>query len=452
MGGQGMKFVALGGLALMACSGEIQTKPTDAWKDSVQTTMGIVRIDTRDQEVDDAGWDREWVTVDLELIYGGEDSPVTLESTPDWSGVGAIHIRGNSSMEYEKKQYALETRDTDGKDIDIAPFGLPAEEDWVLAAPYSDKTLMRNHLMFQWARAIGRYAPRTYFVELFMEDGGETLDSSDYRGVYVFTEKIKRDKNRVDVAKMSEDDVAGSDVTGGYLLKRDWVEGNVLTTEVYDDELVLKYPKEDKVTDAQMDYLTGYLSDFERALQRKDGSHAEYADLASFADHMMMMELSRNVDAYVLSTYMHKDRDGLLTMGPIWDFNGSLGNADYFESWESEGWHYENSEFPGDNPNGFHWYAELLKDADYQALLSQRWTEHRAGPWSDEKLMADIDTTVALLQEAQERNFERWPVLGDQIWPNDEEAHTRKTYEAEIEYLKTWLNARIQWLDSQWLK
>ena len=65
-------------------------------------------------------------------------------------------------------------------------------------------------------------------------------------------------------------------------------------------------------------------------------------------------------------------------MGPIWDFNGSLGNADYFESWESEGWHYENSEFPGDNPNGFHWYAELLKDADYQALLSQRWTEHRA--------------------------------------------------------------------------
>jgi hypothetical protein len=165
-----------------------------------------------------------------------------------------------------------------------------------------------------------------------------------------------------------------------------------------------------------------------------------------------MAELSRDVDAYVLSTFMHKKRGGLLTMGPIWDYNGALGNADYFESWEPEGWHYENPEFPADNPNGFHWYERLLEDPDFQARLSERWTEHRLGPWSDDALLAEIDTTAALLSDAQQRKFERWPVLGEAIWPNDDGAEERHTYEAEIAYLKEWLLARTAWLDSQWME
>ncbi len=28
-------------------------------------------------------------------------------------------------------------------------------------------------------------------------------------------------------------------------------------------------------------------------------------------------------------------------MGPIWDYNGALGNADYFCCFLTEGWHYE---------------------------------------------------------------------------------------------------------------
>ena len=125
-------------------------------------------------------------------------------------------------------------------------------------------------------------------------------------------------------------------------------------------------------------------------------------------------------------------------------------SADYFESWETEGWHYENSEFPADNPNGFHWYSELLNDPEFQALLSDRWSEHRAGPWSDEALMADIDATALLLNESQEHNFGRWDVLGEYIWPNDEGAVDRETYAEEVEYLKNWLLERTAWLDAQW--
>ena len=451
--GKEMKGLSIGCVMalLVGCTTTEQEYPPGGFEEETQTQLGIVRIDTHDVVVDDREWENDWVAVDIDFIEGTSSTPASFETSPVWSGQGGIHVRGNSSRGYEKKQYALETWDAEGNDIDVAPFGLPEEEDWILQGPFSDKTLMRNHLMFHWARAIGRYAPRTHFVELFMADDGEPLRASHYRGVYVLTEKIKRDKNRVDVEKMTETDNEAPNVQGGYLLKRDWLDGNEVITDLYEDELVMTYPKADKMTDPQRDYLRGYLNDFERALNKEDGSYTDYADRDSFIDQMMMMELSRNVDAYVLSTHMHKKRDGLLTMGPIWDFNGSLGNADYFESRDLEGWHYENSEFPADNPNGFHWYAQMLKDDDFQSRLRERWTAHREGPWSDASLVADIDTTAALLEEAQERNFERWPVLGDQVWPNDVDATERETYAEEVAYLKSWLTSRAAWLDTQWL-
>lgn len=417
-----------------------------------QTAVSIVRIDTRDVVVDERVDDRQWVTVDIELIESNNETDATFDGSVSWSGQAGIHLRGNSTVSYDKKQYALEGRNSTGEDGDLSPFGMPSEEDWVLQAPYSDKTLMRNHLMYTYSRAIGRYAARTHFVELYMEDGGDTLGTEDYRGVYVFMEKIKRNKHRVDIEKLEPTDTTSPNINGGYLLKRDWIEGHEVVTDLYEDQLVLEYPKADKVTGSQHKYIQEYLNQFEQALARADGSHADFADIDSFVDHMLMAEMSRDVDAYVLSTFMHKPRAGLLNMGPVWDFNGALGNADYFESWETEGWHYENPEFPADNPNGFHWYEHLLADADFQNRLRERWTEHRLDVWSDEALMGEIDKTATLLAQAQVRNFERWPVLGESIWPNDEGARDRETYEEEIAYLKQWLLDRTAWLDSQWME
>ena len=130
-GGEMRNWMWTVGLALcVACSG------SDDFKE-VQSSLGIVRLDTKGEGV---GEDREWVDVDLAFIEGSADSPANVEDKPTWSGHGAIHLRGNSSMGYDKKQYALETRDAAGNDIDVEPFGLPEEEDWVLHAPYSDKT------------------------------------------------------------------------------------------------------------------------------------------------------------------------------------------------------------------------------------------------------------------------------------------------------------------------
>jgi len=376
--------------------------PAIAW-------IGVTIDDGSDP--DDRPENREWMAADIEVRV--DDGVVQ-------AGRAGIHVRGNSSAYFDKKSYALETWDADDSDLDVSLLGLPAEEDWVLQGPYSDKTLIRNHLIYTLSRDIDRYAARTRFVELEV--------NGDYRGVYVLMEKIKRDPVRVDLA------------SGAVLLKRDWVEGGdaFIRTEACRDIVKVEWPES---TEGVLDRLNAVESE----LLAGDFSSV---DLDSFVDHMLTVELGRNVDGYVLSTWITLSEDDVLGMGPVWDYNGALGNASYFRAWMVEGWHYENPEFPGDNPNGFCWYDALLASSEFQELRRERWRAHRAGVWSDEAIAARIDEAVGVVTPAAERNFDRWPILGEEIWPNDAGAEDRETYAEEVEYLKGWVVDRAAWLDS----
>ena len=382
---------------------------------TVPGSVGLPRVSVTVDEgldPDDEPDGRDWMPADLEVTENG----VVVHE-----GRAGIHVRGNSTRGYEKKSYALETWDSQDNDADVALLGLPAEEDWVLQGPYSDKTLIRNHLAYTLYRDLGRYAARTRFVEVEV--------NGDYRGVYVFMEKIKRDDNRVDLPE------------GAALLKRDWVEGGPEFIETAQCEDVIKVDWPDSA-----EGILPRLNAIESALL--SGDHSQ-VDLESFVDHMLLVELGRNVDGYVLSTWLTLSEDDVLGMGPVWDYNGALGNADYFESWDPEGWHYENPEFPADNPRGFCWYESLLQDPAFLELRKARWRAHRAGPWSDAAIEARIDEAVAMVGPAVDANFSRWPVLGEYVWPNDEGHADRNSHAEEVAYLKSWLEQRARWLDDE---
>jgi hypothetical protein len=120
-------------------------------------------------------------------------------------GFIGIEIRGQSSQMFPKKQYGFETRDSENEDIDVSLLGLPEEEDWILYAPYSDKSLIRNALIYDISRDIGRYSSRLVFVELFL--------NNIYDGLYILMEKLKRDKNRIDINKLKSSENEGEDLT-----------------------------------------------------------------------------------------------------------------------------------------------------------------------------------------------------------------------------------------------
>ena len=178
------------------------------------SNLPIVILDTEGQDIPD----EPKITARMQIIDNGPNTRNSVLDTPTgYDGFIGIELRGSSSQAFPKKQYGVETRDEAGDNLNVSLLGMPEENDWVLYAPYSDKSLMRNVLAYELARRMGRYASRTRFVEVVL--------NGDYQGVYVLMEKIKRDRNRVDINNLKEDEISGDDLTGGYLIRIDRRDG-----------------------------------------------------------------------------------------------------------------------------------------------------------------------------------------------------------------------------------
>ena len=378
----------------------------------------------------------------------GERNYITDEYN-EYDGRIEIKYRGSSSLGFDKKNYSVETQTETGENNNVSIFGFPEENDWVLHGPFSDKSLMRNVLAYELGRRQGKYQPRTQFCELVID--------GDYRGVYVFLEKIKKDDGRLDLSTLDENDVSDNDITGGYIIKIDrwdspneaWPSDYANVNGDYSINFVHVYPKYDEITVSQRDYIRNYIYDFEdsfigNSFLNETNGYKSYINLQSFADFFLVNELSMNVDAYRLSTYMHKHRNGKLRMGPLWDFNLSFGNADYCEGGYTTKWIYD-SPFCHGSP---FWWRKMNEDPAFRNMARCRWEELRNSYWHTDSLMQFIDEQAALLEEAQTRNFEAFEILNTYVWPN---FFIGANYASEISFLKTWLTNRLAFMDENLL-
>ena len=367
-----------------------------------------------------------------------------------------IEIRGSSSQMFDKKSYGFETWDEMGEDLNASLGGFPEEEDWILYGPYSDKSLVRNVLIYELSNNMGQYASKTKFYELEI--------NGVFQGIYVLMEKIKRDRNRVDISKNKVEDI-----TGGYIIKidkptgdGDWYDENIAFASQYNTTGLLvdtgninflyEYPKADDVSDEQKKYIQDYIHLFETALISEDfesieNGYRQFIDLDSFIDFFILNEFSKNPDGFRLSTYLHKEKGGKLKMGPIWDFNLAFGNVNYCDGDSPYGWaHRFNDICSGDNWQVPFWWNRFLDDPEYVSLLKERWAILRSEILSS-------DTVSGRLRELQEnlkgssaidKNFGKWLILGKYIWPNK---FIGDSYDSEINYLEEWINERFDWLD-----
>ncbi len=154
-------------------------------------------------------------------VIDEKDGQSRLVGEANYDGRGDLNLRGNSSLRYLKRSFSLKTRDDAGQSRSVEILDFPSDSDWVLYAPYPDKTLLRDVLTYDLSRQMGRYASRTKFVELYLNQVGGRLSKRHYMGVYVLEEKIKRSKGRVALQKLTPEDNAGPQITGGYIFKKD---------------------------------------------------------------------------------------------------------------------------------------------------------------------------------------------------------------------------------------
>jgi len=267
----------------------------------------------------------------------------------------------------------------------------------------------------------------------------------------------------VNITKLDPEDIAGDDLTGGYIIKIDKVEGTdtqgwYSTFVPYPgawQRIYYQYdePDQDDIVPQQKTYIQNYILNFESMMfgpgyADPQNGYASCIDVDSFVDYFILNEISRNVDGYRLSSYMYKDRDskgGKLTMGPAWDFNLAFGNADYYNGSGIAGWQVD-FQAGSDGYQIPFWWRRLLQDSSFTQRIYSRWQTLRTTVLALPRLYALIDSVAQEIDEAQARNFQRWPVLGQYVWPNN---YVGQTYADELNYLKDWVNLRVLWMDAR---
>jgi hypothetical protein len=419
-----------------------------------ESNLPIVTINTNGKVI----LDEPKITADLRIVQNSSGTTRPKDSATIYFGKIGIETRGSTSQQISpKKPFGIELRDANGNEKDVSLFDSTKEADWALAAPYSDKTLMRDALTYHLARTFMPYAPKTTFCELLINDV--------YQGVYVLTETVKR--KRVGIAKLDSTALSGDDLTGGYILKIDKSTGNPsgfsvgFTSDYYTGftptptTYQFHYPKPEDIKPAQAAYIKTFVKEFETVMKSpqfnddKNG-YAKYFDVQSLIDFWIMNEITRNVDGYRLSTYLHKDKNSInpkLRMGPVWDFNIALGNADYCEGGKYFGWASDfNKVCQTDYWTIPFWWQILLEDKKFKRKIQTRWKELRQNQLKTTRIFAVIDSFNTLLTKPQERNFKKWDILTKFVWPNPA---VQNTFGNEVQYLKDWLDRRLKWMDNE---
>lgn len=499
-----------GGMMGGMMGGNVQYDPSQGRKvEFTSSNLPIVIIETGGKPINS----ESKLTATMKIVDNGSGRRNKVTDKPNgYDGKIGIKLRGNSSLYFEQKRFTIETRDNDGKALNAELLGMPADNDWVLLAPYNDISMMRDPFAFDLWNEMGHWAPRNRYCEVVID--------GNYVGVYILCEKIKRGENRLDIAKLKPTDNSGIDLTGGYIVRIDPVEGNepYFTSDVPGITSMgggfgggfpggmggfgggfgggfntvtwtYYYPKSDKITEEQQKYISDYIKTVEKVIQSDnfadpDEGYAKYISVQSFVDYFIHTELSLNADGLKRSAYFYKKKQnpdgtgGKLHAGTVWDYNLAYGNCNFCNANKIDAWVYEGGET---NPTPAMW-KRLTEDPAFMDKVKARWKELRKGVLSIENINRYIDSHASQLSEAQERQYSKY---SDLLVPKSQGAQGNRggfggggfggfggfgaggfgggadaigmfaayrvsTYKEEIATLKKWFADRIAFLDSNW--
>lgn len=353
---------------------------------------------------------------------------VTLDSATDTFDQTNLSMqikgRGNSSWNYPKKPYRIKFNNRQSL------LGMKPAKDYVLLAEYNDKSLIRNYLAHYMSTYLNLdYTLETRFVNVYL--------NNNYQGIYLLTEQVEVDKERLNI---DESNVAD----GGFLIElesndRIWQEGteNKHWVKVAGYNYVIKSPDMDALTPSEIQGKVTYIKNTLNALVDSfgDNTYENHIDVDQFIDYFILSELFKQVDVGYSSVYIHKDKGELLKMGPIWDFDISSGNGDYFD-------YHPEGHWVDYNP----WFREIIQQPYFEYAFITRYIEISENYVP--LLIQELDFVSTLLSETANQNFNKWQILNYYVWPNPPEMVEANTYHKQIQYLRNYLITRDAWLKS----
>jgi len=393
-----------------------------------------------------------------------------------YDGKIEIRGRGNTTWKKPKKPYRIKL----DKKANLC--GMGSSKHWVLLANYMDRSLMRNTLAYDLSGSMGMTHTSTVWVDVVL--------NGEYIGNYQLCENIRVDKNRVDIfdwesfaedsaeiiaeAEGFDKDAAGDledymletdmswitsgvvafhgntykiedypsievpSITGGYLLELDSYYDEVSKFKTKSGQpIMFKNPEFVNTNKDMMNYVSTYVQAFEDAVQSEDYSamyqgesthYSELYDVDSLVDYWLVCEIFFQEEMNKKSTYMYKDIDEPIHMGPIWDMDWSSageGDTDHTDKWATT--------YFSDRAQRYNWYKYLVQDPYFLVKVQERYWEIREKQVQD--MVDSVPVNYEYLKESAAADGKAWGYSKD-----------FKTY---VDVLHTWLKEHLIWMDEQ---
>lgn len=361
----------------------------------------------------------EPITSKTEWLSGATLTILNPDMSTDFQGTLTLSIkgRGNSSWNYPKKPYTIKL------DKKNSILGMNEHKKWVLLANWMDRTLMRNAVAFEISRKTGlAWTPDGRFVELVL--------NGEHVGNYYICEKICVDEKRVDIAKLDNTVTDPELITGGYLFELDTNYDEKFKFKSPTKNLPYMFSDPDEINTVQQAYAEDYVSKMELVIcgMDKTKSISEFINIESFVDWWFVTETTMNTECnWPKSCFIHKNRAGRMTAGPVWDFDWGTFTP------------YNAGSFAAITRL---YYPELFKNQIFVSVVKQRWPAFKSSVVND--IPKFIDDTQQQLELSDGINSVMWPITGAK--PNGDED---MSFDEAVERLKGALLQKVEWLDGQ---
>ncbi len=366
-------------------------------------------------------------TVDFTLTVTGLPRRYCLKEA-----TGQIKTRGNASLGWPKLSYTIRL----DQKVKLCGLGEGKNRNWVLISNHCDQSLMRNYLAF-WLQAQMDgipWSPDCRMVDVYL--------NGEYVGNYMLIEKVTTGPSRIDIENYEDTENLRAD----FLLELDQYANKSgekgltwFTARGYPYEI----RGEDNITKARCDYVDEWVTSAWDVIC--DGNEREIRkilNVESVVDSYIVAELTKNIDCGWSSFFLYR-KDGVLYLGPAWDFDLAMGNdmrlddGSYRRLYAAveRGFTQQNR-----------WYIELMEHDWFKKLVVERWNElWDAGLF--EKLIEEYDRAYAMNYESFEHNFERWPIFGQRLNQEPDSIRALGSVEEHRGVLREWLINRAAWLN-----
>ncbi len=371
--------------------------------------VAIIRTENEIMVKDKKTWMNAQITID------------GMGKMQSMSGSTTVKGRGNGSWKYPKKPFNIKL--SEKQEV----LGMPKQKNWAFLANYRDRTLLRNDVTFQLGYMADNleWTPKCQYVEV--------LFNGEYQGNFLICERIRVDKNRVNIKEMTTDDIDEESITGGYILEYDkyYDEVNKFKTALNNWPVNINEPDEKVLNEKQFKYIQDYTNKVEELLSTGnfDELYNNYIDINSFIDYWIVQALCGNTEMYnIYSVYCYKHRNGKMFAGPLWDFDYST---------------YVSAS--GTNSKSGVWFKYLFESAVFKQKVKERFAVLKP---RFETIPQYIASKSQYLSTSVEENWKLWPISTSYIPSSLNKDETLPTYQEAIDRMTSIYQARLSWLES----